>query len=130
MKKIVLLFALFISLPVLNSFAQEKNSKVPPVRLGNIETNTATCEQILSFPRLLVMNPTCVVKSFTMTFIPKGQYLAGPYKTEGPALTDAEIALIKKYKGTATKIVIEDIKVSCQGGPETTANTIFLSYDH
>jgi hypothetical protein len=121
--KMILFFALLISLP---SFAQDKTGTVPPVRLGNITTTTATTDQILSFPRLLVMNPTCVAKSFTITFLPKGEELIGPYHTNGPALTGEEIAIVKKLNGTPTRIIIEDIEVSC-GGPEMNAKAIVLN---
>jgi hypothetical protein len=127
MKNIVLFVALFISSPL---FAQDNGGKVPPVRIGNITTTVATCEQVLAFPRLLVMNPTCVVKSYSMTIISKGKEISGPFKNDGPEFTPAEKAKIKELQGTNVKIVVEDIKVSCQGGPESAANTIFLTCDH
>ena len=125
MKKIVLLFVIFISCAGLQTYAQ-----APKVRLGNIESATATCDQILSFPRLLIMNPTCVVKSFSMSFRTQGDKVFGPYKASGPELTDEQIKLIKEFKGMSTKIVIEDIKSSCKGGPETTLAPIVVTYDH
>jgi hypothetical protein len=129
MKKIALFFVLFLSLSSITSFAQD-TKKVPPVRICNITTPASTIDQVLAAPTFLVMNPTCVCKSFTISFFPKGKAVVGPFKTEGPAFSADEIAAIKKLQGSNVKIVVDDIQVSCQGGAAIAAQPIILTCDH
>ncbi len=131
MRKMVLLFVLLISLTSFSSFAQYIGDKNwPDIRFGKIKNEVITTGDILSNPRLTDMKGVWTVKSFTITFLPKGHDMYGPYSTKGSALTADEIAIIKKLKGTTGKIIIDDIKASGEDGAIRSLVTIVLNYDY
>ena len=109
--KVIAIF--LISCISIASFAQSKKEhKEPNVRLAGIVSATAGCEQILANPRLVDIRGLPDVHHFTITFLPKGRDIIGPYPTIGSALTSQEKEIITQLKGTSFKIVIEDIKVA------------------
>lgn len=77
-----------------------------------------TVKQILADPYITVAEPGCEVTEFTISFLPKGQDLFGPYKTKGNALTDRQRQIIATHAGEKLKIFVEGVLVSCNGKEE------------
>jgi hypothetical protein len=125
MRKIALLFVLSISISAVKVVAQTSQT-VPPVRFGHLESQNATIDQVLAFPRVVVMNPTCTIAGFSLVIIPKGKDIIGPFKTEGGKLTEDEINLIKKYNTENTRIIIEDVRIK-YGDKEVKGNDIIVN---
>ena len=124
--KITTLFATVAISFTSAAFAIDKTSTAPRVRIGNIETTSATIDQVLSFPNLVVLNPTCVVTSYKLT-ISSGSHKYGPFINKDPQLTAEQKTILTGFKQQAdAKLFIEDIHVNC-GGLDELANTISLT---
>ena len=72
---------------------------------------TATKEQLLANPKLIPDIPGSVIKSYTISFFPKGADIKGPYKIKGAELS-AETKKIITESNVLTKIFIENIIVT------------------
>ena len=110
MKKASMLFILSVLFSATAVSAQNAQA-LPKVRFGNIETAEATIGQVLASPRVVVMNPTFIVSHFTISVLPKGGELHGPYVTQGGKLTEDEITLLKKYGTDGARIFVDDVYV-------------------
>ncbi len=121
------IFIILLSLFSLQSFAEKK--KGPLVRLGGIATTSTNSERILSDPRPVDENDVCTIRSFAIIFQPQGGDTFGPYQTKGNKLTNEEIEILKKLKGSRpVKIVFDNIAVVEKDGQTRSLNDIVLSY--
>ena len=125
MRKIALFCIMFASWSC-SPICARAQQNAPKVRFGHIDAKNATMAQLLAFPRIEVLDPTCIVTGFSFSIVPKSGELTGPLKTIGGKLTDDEINLIKKYNAANTRIFIEDIHIKC-GDHESVANNVVVN---
>lgn len=113
--------------------------KIHYVRLANVDTlvttynryntqeATISIDKILAKPRLVCDLPDCKVTHFSITFIPRGHDLAGPFSISGAELSSTVKNLLCKYKEEKTnvKIAIEDVQILRNGKTEDIVGGIF-----
>ncbi|MBX2904428.1 MAG: hypothetical protein KF744_00215 [Taibaiella sp.] len=106
-----LLLALALSTP---SIAQ-KADRISPVRFAGIAPGNAFngVSKIVADPEVTITTAGCSVVGFTFSVLPKGDYIYGPFKTEGHRLRQEQVDELKKMKGTSMKIFLENIKLKC-----------------
>jgi hypothetical protein len=140
MKPVTLLLATFLFFYPRYSFGQVP-VKIQHVRLGNVKKHTThygkypyseaktTYDAILANPRLVCDVAGYKVSRYTLTFIPHGKDLAGPYHVTGAELTERDRNWItnRKDERSHIKIVIEDIQLIHNGQEDTLIGT--LIYD-
>ncbi len=142
MKPILLFLIMVLSLHPEFSYCQN-NQFIHTIRLGNIrtthtiynghsgQTGKITYDELLANSKLVCDMPGCAVTQFTITFIPPGRDLFGPFKTNGAELTARNKDSIKNWKDTwkstdkKIKIVIEDIHISRNGTDETIKGSLY-----
>lgn len=106
-----LLVALSCSLPAIAQTTKREN----PVRFAGIAPGTAFngVSKIVADPEVTITTAGCAVVGFTFSVLPKGDYIYGPFKTEGNRLRQEQVDALKKMKGATLKIFLEDIKLKC-----------------
>ena len=138
MRAIILGFILLIAQI---AFAQNGRTHDAPVyQFAGIKITdgvpTTTCAQILSSPMFIDANAkpgtstVCVVKSFTVTFMPNGHDLIGPYPTHGSKLTAEELAILQKLKGTSGKIKFDAITATDYDGFPRACSSFVVNYSN
>lgn len=109
-----LLFCVAI-LPTFVSAQVKKEVKRSNVRLANEERNMISVRTILANPKLISAKASCEVTGFTISFLPEGGNLYGPFKTEGSAIKPEHCKYLKENAEANVKIFIENIRMSCNG---------------
>lgn len=91
------------------------NDRKNPVRFAGIAPGTAisSAGKIVANPEVTITTAGCAVTGFTFSVLPKGDYVYGPFKTEGNRLRQEQIDWLKTNKGTSMKIFLEDIRLKC-----------------
>lgn len=86
-----------------------------PVRFAGIASGTAfkDVDKIITNPEVTIATTGCQVVGFTFSVAPSGDYIYGPFKTEGNKLRQEQVDWLKTKKGTSMKIFLEDIKLKC-----------------
>jgi len=93
----------------------KKEVKRSNVRLANEERNMISVRTILANPKLISAKASCEVTGFTISFLPEGGNLYGPFKTEGSAIKPEHCKYLKENAEANVKIFIENIRMSCNG---------------
>jgi hypothetical protein len=86
-----------------------------PVRFAGIAPGTAfkDVDKIITDPEVTITTAGCAVTGFTFSVAPSGDYIYGPFKTDGNKLRQEQVNWLKTKKGTSMKIFLEDIKLKC-----------------
>ena len=128
MKKIGL-GLLFIMLWSLQGVHAQVKIEAPRVRLDKLDTAHVTCDELLKNSKLVSLDPSWIVTRFTISFkLPDGK-VYGPFQTQGAALADPEIRVIKRLKKSKAEITIDEINVS-HNGKEKYTYPIILRYNN
>jgi hypothetical protein len=93
----------------------KKEVKRSNVRLANEERNMISVRTILANPKLISAKASCEVTGFTISFLPEGGYIYGPFKTDGSAIKPEHCKYLKENAEANVKIFIENIRMSCNG---------------
>ncbi|MBL7693167.1 MAG: hypothetical protein JNM41_16355 [Flavipsychrobacter sp.] len=109
------LFFCAVFAPVEVSAQVKKEVKRSNVRLANEERNMISVRTILANPKLISAKASCEVTGFTISFLPEGGNLYGPFKTEGSAIKPEHCKYLKENAEANVKIFIEHIRMSCNG---------------
>jgi hypothetical protein len=109
--------------------AQNKTVKSKPnVRLANESNKNIQVKTLLANPKMVSAKSSCEVTSFTISFLPEGGEIFGPFKTEGASIMEKQIGYIKAHANENVKIFIEDIHMSCNGKDVTEQSIVVTSF--
>ncbi len=109
-----------------NSLAQQKPGRKVPIQLAHSDSMKIPHKKIMEDPTLTTKEPDCEVTGFTITFIPIGGYLSGPYKTSGNKIQGNQLSYLKEFTNMNIKIVFEDIQLKCKG-KDSVGGTLFVT---
>lgn len=116
LKKLVLLpliaVSVFYCTFVSYSQSKRKNSNLT---FANSTQYKMTYHDILANPVVGTSKPGCSVVSCTISFLPKGEDILGPFKCPGGKMHQRLVDYLKTYKGENMRIFIEDIMLTCNG---------------
>lgn len=101
---------------------------VPRVILGTIETDNASREKILAYPRLISLELGCEIKGYTFS-ISGGGKSWGPVDVKGAVLNEDIKDQVKEMDAPKMKVTIDNIKV-VYNGKEVMARPIVIEYSH
>ncbi|MBE2289547.1 MAG: hypothetical protein IAE95_08340 [Chitinophagaceae bacterium] len=93
----------------------KKEVKRSNVRLANEERNMISVRTILANPKLISAKASCEVTGFTISFLPEGGNVYGPFKTEGATIKPEHCKYLKDNAEANVRIFIENIRMSCNG---------------
>ena len=117
-------FALFfMALSFTQPAIAQKSDRTNPISFAGIAPGTAfsNVSKIVANPEVTITTAGCNVIGFTFSVLPKGDFIYGPFKTEGNRLRQEQVDALKKMKGTTLRIFLEDIKLKC--GDKTVMET-------
>jgi|GEM_PF-5401281 len=137
------LVAIALLLTPLAGFCQDK-VPIHKIRLGGIKNSTTiykgsrpgvkemktSYKDILDNPRLICETDDCIVTHFTLTIVPKGSDLHGPYSTDGAELKENVKTHLTKLSDAgdhSAKIVVEDITVKHGNKTESVKGTLYYT---
>ena len=138
MKYLLFLSIAFSLILPAKSFGQAPIT-IQHVRLGNVKKSVThfgnkhpysdaktTYDYILANPRMVCDEPGYEVSRYTLTFIPRGKDLVGPYHITGAALTERDKTWLKnrKEERSNTRIAIEDIFLKHNGREDSLIGTL------
>jgi hypothetical protein len=127
------LFVLILSTLLPKYSFGQGNHLIHKIRLGNIKSSVTTYnrmawqeaaipyDEILANPKVVCDMPNCEVTHFTVSIIPRGADLYGPFSTNGHELNEkvkSGLLELREAKNKA-KIIFEDIQVNNNGKNET-----------
>ncbi len=98
------------------------------VRLANEDRKNIQVKTLLAYPKLVSAKPSCEVTSFSISFLPEGGQLYGPFRTEGAAIDEKQVNYLKEHAAENVKIFIEHIHLSCNGNDVTEPSIVVTSF--
>jgi hypothetical protein len=101
----------FVSAQYLPPAAQAKAN----VRLANEKGKNIQLKTLLANPKLVSAKASCQVANFSISFLPEGGELYGPFRTEGAMISDKHLNYLKAHAEYNIKIFIEHIHMTCNG---------------
>ncbi|MBX2904429.1 MAG: hypothetical protein KF744_00220 [Taibaiella sp.] len=119
-KKLVVLPLLAVSVFYCTFVSYSQSShKSTTVTFANSNTRNVTYSAALADPTIRTSKPGCSVTSCTMSFLPKGEYILGPFRCPGGKMHQRLVDYLRTYKGENIRIFIEDIMLDCNGKVDT-----------
>lgn len=121
MKTIRFAVAAFLLMATITAEAQTAST-----RLSGAQDRNLKIADILSNPSLIPSRTDCKVIEFTISFLPSGEDLYGPFVVKGDKIPAKQLEYLQKHKGVVTRIFVEAIRQQC--GDKTEASDA-LVYD-
>ena len=102
----------------------QSNRKSTTVTFANSNTRNVTYSAILADPFVRTSKPGCSVQSCTVSFLPKGEDILGPFKCPGGQMHQRLVDYLNAYKGENIRIFVEDIMLTCNGRVDSSEMSI------